>query len=106
MSRNSTLTAPLTLPLTLDDFVPIGQQLSEHLDPFVWLTADLILAGQSHRLEAIAVVTDDTGYQHAEAPDLDSTLDAYSTATGADGPFATVQLGARDYVLTVTPYGA
>jgi len=106
MSHASTLASRLSVPLTLDDFEPIGQHLSASLDPFVWLSAELTLAGQRHRLEAIAVVTDADGFQHAEATDLDATLDAYSNATGADGPFATVRLGAREYVLTVTPYGA
>jgi len=106
MSRVSTLPATLALALTLEDFEPMGHQLSASLDPFVWLSAPVSLAGQRHRLEAIAVVEDGDGFQHAEAADLEATLDAYATATGVDGPFATVRLGAREYVLTVTPYGA
>ncbi len=106
MSPASTLRATLTWALTLEDFEPIGQQLSASLDPFVWLSAPVSLAGQRHRLEAIAVIDDADGFQHAEAADLETALDAYATATGVDGPFATVHLGAREYVLTLTPYGA
>jgi len=106
MLHAATLTAPLTLPLTLEDFEPIGDRLNANLDPFVWLSAEISLVGQRHRFDAIAVVDDDDGFQHAEAADLDAMLDAFATASGVHGPFTTVRLGARDYVLTITPFGA
>ena len=106
MPHAATLTTVLLLPLTLEDFQPIGDRLNAALDPFVWLSAEVSLVGQRHRVDAIAVVDDDDGFQHAEAADLDAMLEGFATATGVDGPFTTVRLGARDYVLTVTPFGA
>ena len=67
------------------------------------LLGELRFDGVSHHLEAIEV-EDRDGTQCAVDSAWDDMLTEYVTATGADGPFSTVEIRGRAYVLLMTPY--
>ena len=68
-----------------------------------WLRATLLIDDIEHVVDLIAV----RDYlQRAMTPELDETLDLHHMACGVDGPFATVQVDGRPYVLFVTPGAA
>jgi 6-phosphofructokinase len=67
------------------------------------LTTILVINGTFHHLEAIRVIEDEDGRQHAAAPDFEDSIDAMFTI-GGDGPFDTVTIRGEPYVLVVIPF--
>jgi len=67
------------------------------------LTTILVINGTFHHLEAIRVVEDEDGCQHATSPDFEDSIDALFTI-GGDGPFDTVTIRGDTYVLVVIPF--
>ncbi len=67
------------------------------------LTAVLVINGTFHHLEAIRVIEDEDGRQHAASPHLEESLDAMFSI-GGDGPFDTVTIKGESYVLVVIPF--
>ena len=67
------------------------------------LTTILVINGTFHHLEAIRVIEDEDGRQHAAAPDFEDSIDAMFTI-GGDGPFETVTIRGETYVLVVIPF--
>jgi 6-phosphofructokinase len=67
------------------------------------LTTILVINGTFHHLEAIRVVEDEDGRQHAASPDFEDSIDAMFTI-GGDGPFDTVTIRGETYVLVVIPF--
>lgn len=69
------------------------------------LLSSLQFNGISHHLEAIEVEYDENAStQSAVCLLCDDILTTYREATGADGPFSTVTIDQRTYVIFVTPY--
>lgn len=68
------------------------------------LLTKLTINGVPLHLEAWALEDeeDEDGVRHALVDDDD--LDRLVEAVGADGPFRTLEIGGRDYVLVATPY--
>ena len=67
------------------------------------LTTILVVNGTFHHLEAIRVIEDEDGRQHAASPDFEDSIDAMITI-GGDGPFDTVTIRGETYVLVVIPF--
>ena len=67
------------------------------------LKATVILNGLDFHLDAFEVAADKSGVQHA-APELDQTLVAIHEALAADGPFETLSISGRNYVVVATPF--
>jgi 6-phosphofructokinase len=67
------------------------------------LTTILVINGTFHHLEAIRVIEDEDGRQHAAAPDFEDSVDAMFTI-GGDGPFETVTIRGETYALVVIPF--
>jgi len=67
------------------------------------LTAILVINGTFHHLEAIRVIEDEDGRQHAASPNFEDSLDAMFVI-GGDGLFDTVTIRGESYVLVVTPF--
>jgi hypothetical protein len=67
------------------------------------LTTILVINGTFHHLEAIRIIEDEDGGQHAASPDFEDTVDALFTI-GGDGPFDTVTIRGETYVLVVIPF--
>ncbi len=67
------------------------------------LTTILVINGTFHHLEAIRVIEDEDGRQHAASPDFEDSIDAMFTI-GGDGPFDTVTIRGATYVLVVIPF--
>lgn len=73
--------------------------------PGTRLLAAVQFNGILHHLEAIEVKWDErTSTQSAACSLCEAILSAYGEAAGGDGPFSTVMIEARTYVLFVTPY--
>jgi len=68
-----------------------------------WLRGTLIVGGTEHFVDLLAVRDH---VQRAMSPELDEMLDLHHMVCGVDGPFATVQVDGRPYVLFVTPGAA
>jgi 6-phosphofructokinase len=67
------------------------------------LTTILVINGTFHHLEAIRVIEDEDGRQHAASPDFEESIDAMFTI-GGEGPFDTVSIKGDPYVLVVIPF--
>jgi hypothetical protein len=67
------------------------------------LTTIVVINGTFHHLEAIRVIEDDGGRQHAASPDFDDIVDGVFMI-GGDGPFDTVTIRGEPYVLVVIPF--
>jgi hypothetical protein len=67
------------------------------------LTTILVINGTFHHLEAIRIIEDEDGRQHAASPDFEDSIDAMFTI-GGDGPFDTVTIRGETYVLVVIPF--
>jgi hypothetical protein len=67
------------------------------------LTTILVINGTFHHLEAIRIIEDEDGRQHAASSDFDGSVDAMFTI-GGDGPFDTVTIRGATYVLVVIPF--
>jgi 6-phosphofructokinase len=67
------------------------------------LTTILVINGTFHHLEAIRVIEDEDGRQHAASPEFEESIDAMFTI-GGDGPFDTVTIRGESYVLVVIPF--
>jgi 6-phosphofructokinase len=67
------------------------------------LTTILVINGAFHHLEAIRVIDDEDGRQHAASPDFEDSIDAMFTI-GGDGPFDTVSINGDSYILVVIPF--
>ena len=77
----------------------------EDAKPGSRLLATLSFSGVSHHLEALEV-EDRNGLQLTVDGHWDDTLGDYYEASGADGPFSTVDISGRTYVLVMTPFCA
>ena len=66
------------------------------------LTTILVINARFHHLEAIRVLEDEDGQQHAASPDFEESLDAMFQI-GGEGPFDTVTIRGESYVLVVIP---
>lgn len=84
----------LTIP---DDAWMNGGDNADHL------TTILVINGTFHHLEAIRIIEDEDGRQHAASPEFEETVDAMFQI-GGDGPFDTVSIKADSYVLVVIPF--
>lgn len=62
------------------------------------------IAGCPMHLEAFAVNEDDDGAQTAVDFSVEDDLDAIRAGVHADGPWRTVQIDGREYVLIASPY--
>lgn len=67
------------------------------------LTAILVVNGTFHHLDAIRVTENDDGVQVAASHEFEETLDAMYQI-GGDGPFDTVTIRGKAYVLAVIPF--
>ena len=67
------------------------------------LTAILVVNGTFHHLEAIRVTEDEDGIQVAASFEFSDTLDAMYQI-GGDGPFDTVTIRGKTYVVAVIPF--
>jgi 6-phosphofructokinase len=67
------------------------------------LTTILVINGTFHHLEAIRIIEDEDGRQHAASPYFEDSIDALFTI-GGDGPFDTVTIRGETYVLVVIPF--
>jgi hypothetical protein len=67
------------------------------------LTTILVINGTFHHLEAIRVVEDEDGRQHAASPDFEEAVDGMFLI-GGDGPFDTVSIREESYILVVIPF--
>lgn len=74
--------------------------------PGSYLLATLQINGKNHHLEAIEVesLPQSKHLQKAVCSVCDDILLKYRDAVEAEGPFNTVQIQGRSYVLMVTPY--
>jgi hypothetical protein len=97
---NSPPTSP-TLELPASAFKPIGEMLRTHSRRDDHLHATVTINGVDFEVDAYAVRMV-KGVQ--EALEADADLSAIHHAVGADGPFQTVRIGRRNYVLVLTPY--
>jgi len=84
--------------------VPSGRwrDISEQQDRSILLTTVLI-HGIPHHLKAIQVEMQDT-VQRAVDPTAEKELGDVHALCGANGPFQTVRLEEREYVMTLTPH--
>jgi len=71
--------------------------------PDAWLRASIDVAGVQHFVDLVSVRVGRRGIQHGPSKDLDAMVRLHHLACGADGPFATITLGGRPFVLFVTP---
>ena len=78
------------------------RDVSDHQDRSV-LMATVLIGGVSHHLKAIQV-TVQHGLQRAVAADAQEELSTLHAACAAQGPFETVRIESRDYVMTFTPH--
>jgi hypothetical protein len=67
------------------------------------LTMILVINGTFHHLEAIRIVEDDDGRQHAASPDFEDIIDGMFLI-GGDGPFDTLAIRGGTYVIVVIPF--
>ena len=84
----------LTIP---DDDWMNGGDNADHL------TTILVINGTFHHLEAIRVIEDEDGRQHAASPEFEENIDAMFTI-GGEGPFDTISIKGDSYVLVVIPF--
>jgi len=91
----------MSLELASIPLRPAGQHLGVPSD--LWLRARIVIAGTEHFVDLLRVQRDEKGVQRALSKDLDAMLGLHHWACGADGPFSTVKVGTRSYVLFVTP---
>ena len=84
------------LTIADDDWMTGGED-NDHL------TTILVINGTFHHLEAIRVIEDDDGQQHAASPDFEDSIDGMF-AIGGEGPFDTVTIRGKSYVLVVIPF--
>ena len=84
----------LTIPD--DDWMNSGEDANH-------LTTILVINGTFHHVEAIRVIADEDGRQHAASPAFEESVDAMF-AIGGDGPFDTVSIKGDSYVLVVIPF--
>jgi len=84
----------LTIP---DDDWMNGGDNADHL------TTILVINGTFHHLEAIRVIEDEDGRQHAASPEFEEIVDGMFLI-GGDGPFDTVSIKGDSYVLVVIPF--
>jgi hypothetical protein len=92
--NESTRVRDLTIP---DDDWMNGGANADHL------TTILVINGTFHHLEAIRIIEDDDGRQHAAAPEFEERIDGMYQI-GGDGPFDTVSIKGNLYVLVVIPF--
>lgn len=86
---------------------PIGEG-----DPLTRLLGQLTIAGVGFHVEAIEVHTIDnlapgyipSGEQCARDESLQDNLDGLFAHAEPDGPFDTVEIDGRDYVIAITPH--
>ena len=67
------------------------------------LTTILVINGTFHHLEAIRIIDDEDGRQHAASPEFEEIVDGMFLI-GGDGPFNTVSIKGESYVLVVIPF--
>lgn len=92
----------MTFAINRIDFRAVGADVGAA--PDVWLRAPVTIFGVEHSLDAIAVRPAVDGRQQAVCTILDDMLDCLAAAVVADGPFQTVRIRDRDYVLLLTPH--
>jgi hypothetical protein len=68
-----------------------------------WLRAAVVIQSVEHYLDLVPVRENGRGVQRTGNKDLDSMLALHHLACGADGPFATIVIEGRTYVLFLTP---
>jgi len=73
-------------------------------DPTASLLATLMFGGVHHHVEAYAVTAHDDGVQRAAHSLFDDNIDQVYDAIGGDGPWRTVDINGREYVIIVTPF--
>jgi hypothetical protein len=73
-------------------------------DPTSRLLAALVVCGYYHHLEAYAVKEDPEGYQQIADPLFSENFEGMCSLGGPDGPFQTITIKGREYVLAMTPY--
>jgi hypothetical protein len=71
-------------------------------DPTSRLRIVAWISGTMHHLEAIAVSNED-GLQSGARPWSETYLGALDLAVGGDGPYNTIQIRGREYVLVLAP---
>jgi len=59
--------------------------------------------GTFHHLEAIRVIEDEDGRQHAASPEFEEIVDGMFLI-GGDGPFDTVSIKGDSYLLVAIPF--
>jgi hypothetical protein len=93
--------ASTTLDIPAGAFKPIGEMLHTNSRRDDHLHATVTINGVDFEVDAYAVRMV-KGVQ--EALEADADLSVIHHAVGADGPFQTVRIGRRNYVLVLTPY--
>lgn len=78
------------------------KDISDRKDRSV-LTMTVLIGGVGHHLKAIQVQMR-RAVQCAVSPAADEELTEFHAACGASGPFETVRIEGRDYVMTLTPH--
>jgi hypothetical protein len=92
------MTGSTTFTLTIadSDWMDAGEGENNHL------TMDLVINGKFHHFDAIRIVEDAGGRQHAASPDIQDIFDAMFMIGGGD-PFTTLTIGGGTYVALVVP---
>jgi hypothetical protein len=93
MNGSSTFT--LTIPD--DAWRDAGEDENNHL------TMNLVINGKFHHLDAIRIVEDAGGRQHAASPDIQDIFDALFMIGGGD-PFTTLTIRDGTYIVLVVPF--
>jgi len=89
-------TRVLDLTIADDDWMNGGDN-ADHL------TTILVVNGTFHHLEAIRIIEDEDGRQHAASSEFEEIVDGMFLI-GGDGPFDTVTIRGESYVLVVIPF--
>ena len=86
-----------SLTIADSDWMDAGEDENNHL------TMNLVINGKFHHLDAIRIVEDAGGRQHAASPDIRDIFDAMFMLGGGD-PFTTMPIRDGTYIVLVVPF--
>ena len=93
----------MTAPTRVRDLIIPDDDWMNGGDNADHLTTILVINGTFHHLEAIRIMEDEDGRQHAASPEFEESIDAMFQI-GGEGPFDTVTIRGERYVLVVIPF--
>ena len=89
-----------TIEIDRKVLVPIGPED----DPESRYLGTMIVARVPHHFELLEVVTNENHIQVAKRTEYDDILVYHHAASAADGPYMTVELEGRQYVVLMDPF--